>query len=260
MGRWLLEMPTLRTLYAFAFLLGGIALGADRAAGESPTPARHDSELCQVAVLHNGFSIQFSRREVSAPNTKLWLCGDAGTGYVEVPSEQIEGFEPMQSAVPPDSTVVAKAPEIIASSQRAADGPFNALIAGAAARHEIDPDFIASVVKAESYFNPKAISPKGARGLMQLMPETAAGLGVGNAFDPAANIEGGTTLLRRLLDQYAGNAQKALAAYNAGPERVKQYGGVPPYRETRDYIIRVIDDYNRKKLQQLHSTADPSGK
>jgi soluble lytic murein transglycosylase-like protein len=152
------------------------------------------------------------------------------------------------------------APKIVASVQRPADRPLNELIAGAAARHEIDPDFVASVVKAESRFNPAAVSPKGARGLMQLMPGTAASLGVGNAFDPASNVEGGTALLRKLLDQYAGNAQKALAAYNAGPERVKQYGGVPPFRETRDYIVRVIEDFNRKKLQQLHSTAEASGK
>ena len=98
-------------------------------------------------------------------------------------------------------------------------------IAIAASRHQIDPDFVASVVKAESGFNPAAVSPKGAQGLMQLMPQTAAKLGVENALDPAANVEGGTKYLRQLLDQYDGDAVKALAAYNAGPQRVAQYRG-----------------------------------
>jgi soluble lytic murein transglycosylase-like protein len=123
-------------------------------------------------------------------------------------------------------------------------------IAGAALRYQIDPDFVASVVKAESGFNPTAVSPKGALGLMQLMPQTAARLGVEDAFDPAANLEGGTRYLRELLDQYGGDAVKALAAYNAGPQRVEQYGGVPPFRETRAYITGIIDDYKRKKTQQ----------
>ncbi len=255
------EMTKFRTLCVVAALLGEVSFGGDGVAGPAPAQAGNGAEVCQVAVLHNGFSIQFSRREVSGEVTRLWLCADAGTGYVGVPSEQIQSFEPLPAAVPPAPSVGAEAAETIASGRPAANGPFNGLISGAAARHDIDPDFIASVVKAESRFNPAAVSPKGARGLMQLMPETAASLGVGNAFDPAANVEGGTTLLRKLLDQYAGNAQKALAAYNAGPERVKQYGGVPPFAETRAYIIRVIDDYNRKKIEQLHpATTAPSSK
>jgi soluble lytic murein transglycosylase-like protein len=124
------------------------------------------------------------------------------------------------------------------------------LIASAAWRHQIDPDFVASVVKAESGFNPTALSSKGAQGLMQLMPRTAASLGVENPFDPAANVEGGTKYLRQLLDHYAGDAVKALAAYNAGPQQVEHFGGIPPYRETRAYVARVINDYNFKKLEQ----------
>jgi soluble lytic murein transglycosylase-like protein len=94
---------------------------------------------------------------------------------------------------------------------------------------------------------------------MQLMPRTAAWLGVENVLDPAANVEGGTKYLRQLLDQYDGDALKALAAYNAGPQRVEQYGGVPPFPETRAYITRIIDDYNRKKhQQQAHSSAPPA--
>ena len=256
-------MSRFRTLCVFAYLLSESSFGGDAGAGESSDPAASRPEVCQVAVLHNGFSIQFSRREVTGAETRLWLCGDDGTGYIGVPSEQIQGFEKAPSAVPPHATVEGIAPETPRTTARSplpAVGPFNGMIASAASRHEIDPDFVASVVRAESSFNPRAVSPKGALGLMQLMPGTAAGLGVEDALDPEKNVEGGTALLRKLLDQYAGDAQKALAAYNAGPERVKQYGGVPPFAETRAYIVRVIDDFNRKKNRQLHSTTTPSDK
>ena len=242
-------MFRLRTFSAYAILLSASSLGADGVAASRASGAGK-TEVCQVAVLQNGFSIEFARSEVSGKVTTLWLCGDGGSGYVEVPSEQIQGFEPGAGAIAPMPAGADSAPAVIPNVQRPDATTFNGLIAGAAARHAIDADFVASVVRAESRFNPQAVSPKGARGLMQLMPATAAVLGVENALDPAENVEGGTALLRKLLDQYAGNAQKALAAYNAGPERVKQYGGVPPYRETREYIVRVIDDFNRKKLQQ----------
>ena len=91
---------------------------------------------------------------------------------------------------------------------------------------------------------------KGAQGLMQLMPGTASQLGVPNAFDPEANVEGGTKYLRELLERYNFDLVKALAAYNAGPQRVEQFGGVPPYYETRAYVARVVRDFNKKKAAQ----------
>ena len=111
------------------------------------------------------------------------------------------------------------------------------------------------MIHAESANNPRAVSRKGARGLMQLMPATASSLGVKNSFDPADNVDGGVRYLRELLLQYNGDAAKALAAYNAGPQRVQQYKGVPPYRETHAYVARVINDYNRKKLAQKKQPA-----
>ena len=120
----------------------------------------------------------------------------------------------------------------------------------ASGRYRLDPDLLNSVIRAESGFNPHAVSPKGARGLMQLMPQTASKLGVPNAFDPQANVDGGTRYLRELLERYNFDLIKALAAYNAGPERVEQYGGVPPYRETRAYVTRIVKDFNKKKLAQ----------
>jgi len=232
--------------------------------GESAPAAAHPdgataTERCQSAVLGNGYRIQFTRREIAGAETRLWLCAGAGSGYIGVPSEQIQSIEPLpDGALSSPSGDHADGQLLPADAKKHEGGAFTDLISNAAARHAIDPDFVASIVKAESGFNRAAISPRGAQGLMQLMPGTAASLGVGDAFDPAANIEGGTSLLRQLLDQYGGNAQKALAAYNAGPGRVKQFGGVPPFRETRDYIIRVIEDYNRKKLQQAGQTATSS--
>ena len=116
---------------------------------------------------------------------------------------------------------------------------FEPLIAEHAAAHDVRADLVRAVIQAESAFNPAARSHKGAMGLMQLMPATAVELGVTDPWDPAQNIRGGVTYLRRLLDQYGGNEELALAAYNAGPGAVDRYGAVPPYRETRDYIERI---------------------
>ena len=117
-------------------------------------------------------------------------------------------------------------------------------------RYRLDPDLVNSVIRAESGFKVHAVSPKGAQGLMQLMPGTASKLGVPNAFDPEANVDGGTRYLRELLERYNFDLIKALAAYNAGPHRVEQYGGVPPYLETRKYVASIVRDFNRKKLAQ----------
>jgi soluble lytic murein transglycosylase-like protein len=135
----------------------------------------------------------------------------------------------------------------------------NEVVTRASGRYRLDPDLVTSVIKAESGFNVRAVSPKGAQGLMQLMPGTASQLGVPNAFDPQANVEGGARYLRELLERYNFDLVKALAAYNAGPQRVEQYGGVPPYYETRAYVARVVRDFNKKKAaQQKTATAQTS--
>ncbi|MGC2247956.1 MAG: lytic transglycosylase domain-containing protein, partial [Terriglobales bacterium] len=124
------------------------------------------------------------------------------------------------------------------------------VVNSASAAYHLDPDLVNSVIHAESGFNSHAISPKGARGLMQLMPSTANNLGVKDVFDPEANVGGGSRYLRELLERYNFDLVKALAAYNAGPQRVEQYNGVPPFRETRAYVARIVHDYNRKKIAQ----------
>ena len=119
-------------------------------------------------------------------------------------------------------------------------GPYRDLIRAAATRHALAPELIESVIRVESNFEARAVSRKGARGLMQLMPATAARLGVRNVFDVRQNVEGGVRHLRYLVDLYGGNLALALAAYNAGVEAVGRYGGIPPYAETRAYVQRVL--------------------
>ena len=127
----------------------------------------------------------------------------------------------------------------VGASELPADVPFGAEITAAAKKHGIDPALLAGLVKQESGFNPNAGSPAGARGLTQLMPGTAAGLGVTDVLDPVQSLDGGAKYLRQQLDAFGGDVTRALAAYNAGPGAVQRYGGVPPYAETQNYV-RIV--------------------
>jgi len=208
-----------------------------------------------LAILRNGNSIRHERRQVVGAVTRLYL-GDTASGYIEIPTYLIERFEKDTALDPVPVTAQAPVPHttplVIATPllSHATVSPvnLNQMVSGAGERHQIDPDFINSVIRAESGFNSRAVSKKGAQGLMQLMPQTASQLGVANSFDPNANVEGGTKYLRELLEKYNFDVVKALAAYNAGPKRVDQYRGVPPYYETHAYIARIIRDFNRQKL------------
>ena len=133
---------------------------------------------------------------------------------------------------------------------------YGALIDEMAERYQVPAKLIAAVIKAESNFNPRAVSPKGARGLMQLMPATAALLGVRDAFDPRDNVDGGVRHLRALINQYAGDVRLVLAAYNAGSEAVDRVRGVPPYPETQGYVERVLTLFEGPK--RLASVRPPS--
>jgi soluble lytic murein transglycosylase-like protein len=202
----------------------------------------------ELANLRNGFSLRHEHHEVVGDTTRLYMSADPAGGYVDVPTAEIESFEP----APPEPQDVSASP--------ANSSDLKALIATASDQHQIDADFIASVIAAESANNPRAVSRKGAQGLMQLMPGTATKLGVKDSFDPADNVDGGVRYLRELLLQYNGDVAKALAAYNAGPQRVQQYHGVPPYRETHAYVARIINDFNRKKLAEGKAQAQPSSR
>lgn len=200
-----------------------------------------------VAVLQNGFTIRHERREVVGSMTRLYTTA-TGNSYVDIPTAQIDHFEP-------DLTPPPAAPAAVTKTPVPAPKTLAEMVNSASDAHNIDPDLINSVIHAESGFNARAVSPKGARGLMQLMPKTATELGVTNSFDPNANVDGGTKYLRELLERYDYDMVKALAAYNAGPQRVDQYHGVPPYYETRVYVAKIVRDFNNKKLAERKAAA-----
>ena len=129
-----------------------------------------------------------------------------------------------------------------------ADDPlFRSIIQEASALYEVEPELIQAIIMAESSYNPKAVSRKGARGLMQLMPETARALGVEDSFNPEHNIYGGVRYFKQLLDKFDGDTRIALAAYNAGSTKVLKYKGIPPFKATKCYIRKVFSYYNRYK-------------
>jgi soluble lytic murein transglycosylase-like protein len=222
----------------------------------------------QIAVLRNGFTIHFDHKEQSGNSTRLYT----GSGYLDIATDQIASFDVDETAVTPDPQP-APQPVALTTAQPSAAQPatvasqtptpakatqnvdLDQVVREASSKNRLDPDFVSSVIRAESNFKPHAISKKGAQGLMQLMPSTAAQLGVADPFDPRANVEAGTAHLSALLDLYKNDPIKALAAYNAGAHRVKQYNGVPPYRETRDYINKIVRDFNAKKRAQMKAAA-----
>jgi len=208
----------------------------------------------ELAILQNGFAIRHVRHEQREGLTRLYIS-ETPSSYVDVPTYEIVRFEQLTdlptSTAEPKSTV-QPSPGVASSGTTTLEG----VIRAAGSRNRIDPDLIASIIRAESGFHPKALSPKGAQGLMQLMPGTAARLGVENPMDPVANVQGGTRYLVELLARYDDDLILALAAYNAGPKRVGQYHGVPPYTETRAYIAKVVGDFNHRKLTQGHAQAD----
>ncbi len=139
--------------------------------------------------------------------------------------------------VPPNGTTAPI--ELRAPPQKPGDS-FSSLIDKYARQHNLDPKLVRRLIEVESNFDPSCISSKGAMGLMQLMPETAQELGVENPFDPEQNISGGTRYLAQMIERAGGNLAHALAAYNAGPTTVRDYGGIPPYPETRNYIKKIL--------------------
>jgi len=223
----------------------------------------------ELAILRNGFTIRHDHRLMMGTTTRLYLAAD-DSNFTDVPTEEITGYEkdlslPVPVPVPPPANARASiaAPSAPAKSEFAKSGfaksgpaksapapPLNEVVNIASAAYHLDPDLVNSVIHAESGFNAHAVSPKGARGLMQLMPGTASQLGVNDSFDPQANVTGGSRYLRELLERYDFDLVKALAAYNAGPDRVEQYRGVPPFRETRAYVARIVHEYNTKKTAQ----------
>jgi len=179
------------------------------------------------AVLQSGLRVHITSYETLSETIRLTMLG----GTLEIPADSLLRIDP-EDTFPPIKVKLL-------------DVPFADLIAASARARGIAAELVASVIAVESNFNPNAVSVKSARGLMQLMPETAARFGVTNVFDPRQNIDAGTRYLKELLLRYNGNLAMTLAAYNAGPERVGQFRPVPPYRETRDYVRRVTNKFNK---------------
>jgi Transglycosylase SLT domain len=201
-------------------------------------PVLHAAE---EVTLTNGFNLLCDHREETGGKVRLFTNKD-NSNFVEVDAAEIASVD----TVPDPPAVTAPSGKI--AEPKLTDADVHELISKAGASHNLDVDLLASVVRAESGGNIHAVSRTGAQGLMQLMPGTAAQLGVADSFRADQNINGGTTYLDALLVRYHENLALALAAYNAGPAAVDKYHGVPPYRETRIYVARVIREFNRRKL------------
>jgi hypothetical protein len=217
-------------------------------------------------TLHNGFSYDCTRRELlDSTHTRLFLIdtsspsaatatADATTNFIDLSTQSIATVEILPDPPPPTPTTQPVAPVATAPD-------IHSLLSAAGSQHNIDAELLASIVHTESGFRANAVSRTGARGLMQLMPGTARQLGVNDAFQPNQNIAGGTTYFDALLTRYDSRDDThglalALAAYNAGPAAVDRYHGIPPFRETRAYVARVMNEFKRRKLalqrQALH--------
>jgi soluble lytic murein transglycosylase-like protein len=197
-------------------------------------PAAH---AFQRVTLRNGFSYDCAQQQPLADGRVRLFLTAASADYIDLPAAEI-----VSVATLPDPPAPSPA-----SSTPTAN--VHALLARAGAEHDIDVELLASIVHAESDGRTRAVSHAGAQGLMQLMPQTAHTLGVRDSFQPDQNINGGAAYLDALLTRYNNNLALALAAYNAGPAAVDRFHGIPPYRETRAYVARVMNEFKRRKLQ-----------
>jgi soluble lytic murein transglycosylase-like protein len=187
----------------------------------------------EYVVLKSGARLSVTGYELLGGRYRLQMNG----GTAEVAADDVVAIEPEEIFEP--------LPEPLS-----ANTPFHEIIRAAAERYGVDADLIHSVIAVESNFNPKAVSRRNARGLMQLMPKTAARMGVSNIFDPKENVDGGTRYLRDMLARYSSDVTLALAAYNAGPENVERYGKrVPPFPETRLYVQKIARSYAKVKAK-----------
>ncbi len=205
-------------------------------------PVAHAAEMVTLA---NGYAMRCDHHAQVEDRVRLYTSAGENS-YIEFPSRDIVRFE--QTPDPPASPSPAQPAAKPAATTKLTTADLNEMLNAAGKEHNLDVDLLASVVKAESNGNAHAVSRAGAQGLMQLMPRTATELGVRDSFQPDQNVRGGSAYLDALLTRYSNNLALALAAYNAGPEAVDRYRGIPPYRETRAYVARVIHEFNRRVL------------
>lgn len=189
-------------------------------------------------TLSNGFGMDCDHHGLVDGQMRLYLSAGE-SNFIVLRPEDIASVEVVPDRPGAPAVTVKKEGTL-------SPGDLHEMLADAGQAHNLDVDLLVSVVKAESDGRAQAVSRAGAQGLMQLMPSTATDLGVKNPFEPGENVRGGTTYLDSLLIRYHENLALALAAYNAGPGAVDKYHGVPPYRETRMYVARVIHEFNRR--------------
>jgi soluble lytic murein transglycosylase-like protein len=192
----------------------------------------------EYAVFASGSRLHIDRHETSGDKVRLYNAG----GYIEMDRAAVRGFEPEEYTPPAPQPVAAERPAEECISQ--AEACATKLADAAADKYGLPRRLVRSVMAVESDFQPQAVSPKGAIGLMQLMPATAEALGA-DPRDPAQNVDAGTRYLRDLLEKYDGGLWRALAAYNAGPGAVDKYQGVPPYAETIHYVGKIDRDLKK---------------
>jgi len=199
-------------------------------------------QAAEHVTLTNGFDLVCDHREQIGDRVRLFTAAGS-QNFVEVAANGIASIETitLPPPTPSEPSTRVAAPEAHIDLTRA---ELHEILSSAGAEHNLDVNLLASVVHAESGGHTKAVSKAGAQGLMQLMPKTAAQLGVSDSFSPGQNIAAGTAYLDGLLTRYHDNLALALAAYNAGPAAVDRYHGVPPYRETRLYVARIIREFN----------------
>ena len=193
-------------------------------------------------LLANGFDMRCNHHAQVGSVIRLYMSKD-DSSYIERKPEEITGFETVPDAPATHVSATISHPR---NDAKLSPNDLREMLAEAGEEHNIDADLLASVVKAESNGNARAVSRAGARGLMQLMPKTATEEGVDDSFRPDENVRGGSAYLNDMLLRYHDNIALALAAYNAGPAAVDKYHGIPPYRETRVYVARVIHEFNRR--------------
>jgi hypothetical protein len=201
----------------------------------------HASERVTLA---NGYSLTCIHHDTVEGRIRLYTSPDTNS-YIEFPPTDISAIDIVPD---PPAPSPADPPPSKPAASRLTPADLHQMLATAGHEHHLDEDLLASVVKAESNGNPQARSHAGAKGLMQLMDGTAADLGVTDSYQPEQNVRGGSAYLDALLTRYHDNLALALAAYNAGPAAVDKYHGIPPYRETRLYVARVIHEFNRRVI------------
>lgn len=204
-------------------------------------------------TLKNGFEVDCVRREVVGDKVRLYT---SGTNYMDVAGDAVVRVEVVAPEKGQQQVLrFAQDDKFNKGGVNLTKAEMGEMLSRSGVAHNIDADLLASVVRAESGGQVRAVSRTGAKGLMQLMPGTAKQLGVEDSFKPEQNIAGGTAYLDALLTRYHDNMALALAAYNAGPGAVDKYHGVPPYRETQAYVARVIREFNRLKMAALVAKA-----